>query len=302
MKRLTVIFSLCLLSGLALGRALVPQGFDIPKNQMPFANIAVAHPMDDITHGCPRTGTNDNNVYHQAQNAAKNDFTEAGSPVLMTFDDFVGLQKATDTAISHNAIELQGQYPKHRDQLKNQITAHGKSLGEGTLVTLEAYVYGAHYSNTKYNHYPNGPGTGEANNCKNDALDWNDIHIALISSPVGNQDECGTVTAEISPHYRPATWSKFHDGLNQEIENLLPGLLRHRVVEKQKSGDQLVRIKVTGPLFYDASHQPCTFQGANVVKRNSPARRSIWEIHPIYRIQLYNAQKQKWQELDDWAK
>ena len=76
------------------------------------------------------------------------------------------------------------------------------------------------------------------------------------------------------------------NGQIQEIETSLPGLLRHKVIENQSAGDWPLKVQITGPLFYDASHQPCLFNASGaVVKHNSPARRTIWEIHPAYRIQ-----------------
>lgn len=274
----------------------VAQKFETPKSDVPFSPIAESHPIDGK---CQRGGSDDGNEEHQAQNSAKNDFTEKGAPVTLTFSDFSRLQRDTDTAVDSGEIELKGKYPANRGQLQKRITVQGKPVGEGTVVRLEAYVYSAHYSNTRFNVYKGGNrGSGEANNCDNDAMDWNDIHIALIGSTTTGLDECNTVTAEISPHYRPKNWDRFHDGLNAEIEANLPGLLSHKVVEKQQGGDVPLHVRITGPLFYDASHSPCKLVNGKF-ERNSPARRSIWEIHPVYRVQVFD--KQKWVELDEWA-
>lgn len=274
----------------------VAQKFETPKSDVPFSTIAESHPIDGK---CQRKGSDDHNELHRAQNAAKNDFTEKGAPVTLTFNDFTRLQRATDSAIDNGKVELDHKYPADREQLKRQITVQGKPVGEGTLVRLEAFVFGAHYSNTKLNTYPGGKhGEGEANNCDNDELDWNDIHIALIGSTTTGLDECNTVTAEISPHYRPESWAAFHDGLNSDVEAVLPGLLRHKVVQRAKTGDEPLHVRITGPLFYDASHSPCKMVNGTL-RRNSPARRSIWEIHPIYRVEVFD---KKWVELNDWAK
>ena len=64
---------------------------------------------------------------------------------------------------------------------------------------------------------------------------------------------------------------------------------------------QQLRLRLTGPLFYDASHRPCVFSGGKVAERHAPERRSIWEIHPIYRIEVYDSMKQRWLDLDRWA-
>lgn len=221
-------------------------------------------------------------------------------PVVLGFDDFSGLQKATDQKIGSGQIQIVSGYPANRaTSLKKQTTVQGKLIGEGTLVTLEAYVFSAHYSNTKFNRYPhNQLSSGEANNCKCNRVDWNDIHIALVQSAnVDNQ--CASVNAEISPHCRSVLWSKFHDGRISEIENVLPSLLRHKVIEGKSGSDQPLKVRITGPLFYDASHKPCKFNNAGaVIERNSPARRTIWEIHPVYSIQRYDEAKNKWSELE----
>jgi hypothetical protein len=53
-------------------------------------------------------------------------------------------------------------------------------------------------------------------------------------------------------------------------------------------------VRLTGPLFYDASHDPCT-----PTKKSSPARRSIWEIHPLYGIEVKVGGQ--WQKFEDWV-
>ena len=153
--------------------------------------------------------------------------------------------------------------------------------------------------NTKYSLDAQGRGRhGEAVDCDSPELDWNDIHIALCPTEDVNTDECSTVTAEISPHYRPAVWSRFHDGQNTDVEAVLPGLLRHKVVQNHEEGTAPVRVRLTGPLFYDASHRPCSFDGAKVVERHGPERRTIWEIHPIYRIEVWDLKLKTWIDLD----
>ena len=53
---------------------------------------------------------------------------------------------------------------------------------------------------------------GEEVNCKKTGSEVNDIHIPLIDPTSPNPqtvDECNSVTAEMIPHFRPATWSEF---------------------------------------------------------------------------------------------
>jgi len=277
---------------------LAQSGFEIPISQLPFARIAVPH---DIDGRCAANGAIDNNVYHYAQNAAKNNFAVKGIPVALAFNDFSRLQAAGEKKIAAGEIVLQGKYPADRSRLRDLIKVGGRSVGEGSLVTLDAYVFSSQYANVKYNHdSKNRPGRGEAVNCNNPELDWNDIHIALSDNSRGETDECTTVTAELSPHYRPALWDRFHDGLNAEIEAILPGLLRRRVSSHKAKGDKPLYVRLTGPLFYDASHTPCKFDGNKITERHGPERRSIWEIHPVYRIQA--RVRNRWVDFDQWAK
>lgn len=246
-------------------------------------------------------GKNDPNKNHRAQNSAKNNFTVTGNAVPLTFSDFKSLQKATAEKIKKGIIKLDvNGYPNKRElTLKDQVSVNGEQIGEGTLVTLEAFVYAAHYSNTKFNRYENNKrGSGESNNCGCNRVDWNDIHIALVESDDPQTNECSSVTAELSPHYRPDLWSRFHDGRIGEIQNMLPGLLRNKVVGDLANGSPL-RVRLTGPLFYDASHKPCILNSAGkVIRRESPARQTIWEIHPVYSIEVFDTSKSKWVDLD----
>lgn len=124
---------------------------------------------------------------------------------------------------------------------------NGASIGEGTLVRFVAFILDAHNSNV---------GKGELVNCNRPEKEANDIHIELTKDPK-DDDACDSFTAEMSPHFRPQAWSE------------LPS---------QKIGNP---VRITGPLFFDGSHHPCA--GG---KRPSPQRISVWEIHPIYQIEV----------------
>src|SRR5262249_29319291 len=107
----------------------------------------------------------------------------------------------------------------------------------------------------------------------------NDIHLVLEEAP--GADVCERIIAEISPHLRPSTWAR----------HILQRLRRHPV-------------RVTGQLFFDSVHRPCTRQ-----KRHYPARISVWEIHPVYNIEVCKKkhlshcradQDWKWVPLPEW--
>jgi hypothetical protein len=293
------LFAVVVVCSLVFAQQQSQRKFETRIEEVPFARIAEAHEID---RRCPATGKEDGNIYHYAQNAAKNNFIATGIPVPLNFADFTRLQQVTQERIDAGKVVLQGKYPEDRARLRNLIKARGKLIGEGTVVSLQAYVFNANYANTKYSKLSDGRiGRGEAVDCDNPELDWNDIHVALSPSVKASTDECSTVTAEISPHYRPAVWSRFHDGQKPEIEALIPGLLKGRVVENQGREFHPLRLRLTGPLFYDASHRPCVFSKGKVIERHSPERRSIWEIHPLYRIEAYDATRRRWLDLDRWA-
>lgn len=125
-------------------------------------------------------------------------------------------------------------------------TPFGDMVGEGTLVVYVGYVLNAHFSDVS---------DGESVNCKMLGKINNDIHITLAGTPTANA--CAGIVAEIIPHFRPLAW--------EDITTM-----RH---------DHPVRI--VGQLFFDASHSPC-----RPGKPASPPRISIWEIHPIYSIEV----------------
>jgi hypothetical protein len=138
--------------------------------------------------------------------------------------------------------ELQfADYPK--------MQAAAQKLGEGKLVRIVAYVDRARYSDV---------GKGESVNCNLSGDIDNDVHVPLLAKPGAN--ECTSVTAEISPHYRPNAWTP---------ENL---------------NKQTMPVRITGQLLFDAEHKPCT-----KTKVEEPKRQSVWEIHPVYKVELCTA-------------
>ena len=139
--------------------------FETRIAELSFARIAETHEID---RRCPATGKADGNIYHYAQNAAKNNFTAKGSPIPLRFTDFTRLQQASQQQIDAGRILLQGKYPEDRTRLRNLIKVRGKAVGEGSVVSLEAYVFKANYANTKYSKLSDGRAArGEAVNCDN---------------------------------------------------------------------------------------------------------------------------------------
>jgi hypothetical protein len=144
---------------------------------------------------------------------------------------------------------------------------------------------------------------GEDVNCHNENEGENDIHINLVQrpappKPLKNDSDavkerkraarkaalCKAIVAEVIPHFRPAMF---------EVDNLDP-IFRKKVP-----------VRVSGQLFFDASHRPC----AGSTPRDSSVRGSLWEIHPIYSIDICKhntltqcsaANDQVWVPINDW--
>jgi hypothetical protein len=209
-----------------------------PSCTVPFDKIKAAHQIDDA---CPAEGTGKSPA-QQAQNTAKNNFCATGTPAEVTAVSFRKLQaKAKAASITFGS---DAHLPEDRTKLKDlYTTTNGDAIGEGSLVRLVAYVTTAHYSNVQ---------NGESVNCKRPGTENNDIHIVLGAAPT--TAPCQSVTAEMSPHFRPDTWTP-------------------KAVNKTNGHP----VRLTGQLFFDAAHQPCTpGHPAN------PKRISLWEIHPVY--------------------
>jgi len=211
--------------------------------QLPFEAIETEGLTIDST--CSIDGNSGDDVGKRLESEAKNNFCVDGSPVPVTYEDFTNLETAAD-----NIGGLRNLLKKNRDRLLDIFTqSGGTKIGEGRLVQFVGFLFDAHFSNV-------GKNKGELVNCKLPEEADNDIHIQLMKDAV-EKDPCNSVTAEMSPHFRPEAW------------NQLVGLQIDRP------------IRITGPLFFDGSHHPCHGD-----VRVSPNRISVWEVHPIYQFEV----------------
>ena len=170
----------------------------------------------------------------QLESESKNDFcAETSSPEVFDHQQLVDLQTTA------TAAKLKKSLPDRKVL---------EDMGEGKYVSYIAFVKDAHYSDVS---------KGEAVNCNIPGNDTNDIHIVLVQNP--GDDECTSTTAEMSPHFRPATWTP---------DNIMKASAGHP-------------IRVEGHLFYDGSHSPCT-----ATSRPNPKRASLWEVHPVYSFEV----------------
>jgi hypothetical protein len=234
------------------------------QTPLPFASIAVPHPIDRI---CGPTGKRTSPPNVQLQNRVKNNFCSRNGPEVVTPQTLVDLQSNTHLPFGHE------REPRDRRMLRD--------LGEGKVVRIKAYLIEAHHADV---------GTGESVNCDGKTEDQNDIHISLGALP--HTRECEGVTAEISPHYRPLSWNEIG---HFEIFNR--STQRYSVNHALAARLQSHPYRITGQLFFDASHDPCPC-GAT---RCGPSRASLWEIHPVYDIEVCRTGTRCNESIDaDW--
>jgi hypothetical protein len=251
-------------------------GFDAGCT-LPFDSIKQKHPI--IDDSCSVDGSKrDGGELSQgklAENHAKNNFCATGPPVDISYDDLLQLETARQDVHDSDLPDAAARSAK----LSNVISVNGHSIGEGTIVRLTIHLIEAHYADTKRS--PNAKTFGESVNCYRPSDEENDIHIVLGQQT--KDDECISVTAEMSPHFRPVKWTQ--DNVNSVSEH---------------------PIRVTGSLFYDSSHVIC-----QPGKKTAPKRASLWEIHPVYAFEVCTsstdleqckaAPESAWQPLDQFA-
>src|ERR1043166_344216 len=234
----------------------------LPLQLRPFTNQP-----QQIDFLCGNTGCFKNAANDQ-QNAQKNNFCASTASITpVTLKTFSALNDA-----SNNASSIpKGEPPPSRAALANIITLpSGKKLGEGKVLTFTGYVLDARHSNVDKDN-PLTAGNGESVQCNLLGCAYNDIHITLAEDP-NETKMCNTIVAEIIPHYRPPAWDLFDSPDYNNFFKTHP-------------------VKITGQLFFDGSHVPCTAEGK---AGNNPARDNakdferlaLWEIHPIYAIDV----------------
>jgi len=257
-----------------------------PGDCLPFNSTAKHSPIDVTCGPDGRT----NSAGTKLQNETKNNLCGQGDPVqisLATLEDLHHqvvnqrrFQFGSDPLLNRNSDR--SALADFQTTDSNQNTVH---LGERKLVTLTAFVLEA-----KHDDVPQLGFSGESVNCKDLTLAGNDIHIALVESSDQvtawqsgtrarkSQIECTSVTAEIIPHFRPELWNRFDS--NETTGPLVGGF--------PVGG---IKVRITGQLFFDASHDPAGCR--------PPLRRSSWEIHPVYKIEVDNGSG--FESFDKWT-
>jgi hypothetical protein len=258
----------------ALGCAPVAQGrpFKLrPGCKLPFDAIKTARAIDGIcpVGGCSELGnTSQQPTPHQLMNIAKNNFCATNSAVPVSYNDFVNLQQASNKLKAAAPAWWTGLLPSDRTKLPKVASSGGgrsQKVGEGTKVVFVGFIREAKYDDTQ---------TGEDVNCKIGGKGLvgtsdNDIHISigltqLTQTPAATADRCQSLTAEISPHFRPAVWEKIVSTSFRKVLQTHP-------------------VRITGTLMMDAEHVPCV---NGTIRSGNPVRISVWEIHPVYAIDI----------------
>jgi hypothetical protein len=176
-------------------------------------------------------------------------------------------------------------------------STEGDTIGEGSYVQFVGYILEGHF------------GGGESVNCGDTKRRNVDIHLALTTEKpttldLSNYDsECTSITAELTGHRRPVDWEILgrmtKSGKGQK---LIGGQAKLADEDLQRP------VRLRGQLMFDASHSLCS--GGHRTTGN-PARRSGWEIHPVYSIDVCNVktlslckfdQESRWTPLDVWLK
>jgi hypothetical protein len=230
-------------------------------------------PPQAIDKVCPIEGSfiNNDTPELRAQNRAKNSFCAEGAsgapdlPLRMT----LGLFDTLQNKVGKMDIQFGGPRLRNADRSRLQNLATNsdrKSVGEGSYVVFVGYVINSFVS------------AAESVNCYRPGEAFHDIHIELGLS--ASDPLCDRVTAEIIPHFRPAAYSQF------QFKKFAQFLKTHP-------------IRITGQLFYDGSHTPCIngLPGEGLM-----ARRSNWEIHPVYFIDVCRNKRLSSCKFDDESK
>jgi hypothetical protein len=253
---------------------------------LPFHQDTSAQPIDNK---CDAGGTTQDGP-KGLQNRQKNNLCATGPAVTLSMADFMSLQRqAKALGVAFGASNAGGQHtenlPDDRSTLQSGPlhTVAGSAIHEGDKVQIVAYMIEPHPSDV-----PSGEdvncGYGSSNRARHQegqaaAIADNDVHmnLAMVSSiepaPGRNDPDkasklatrnaalCKTIVAEVIPHYRPSS-------------------LRADALASIASQGKPVR--VMGQLFFDASHYPCT----GSTSHGPPVRGSLWEVHPIYSLDV----------------
>jgi hypothetical protein len=264
-----------LVIGMVVAASAHAQPFVLGCPAAPYQAIASPHAIDE---SCPAEGTPSSPAL-AAEYRAKNNLCATGTPTPLTLADFLQLQ----TIAEGLPIPLgdRSRAVDDRSVLQHLYRSGDQLIGEGDVVRLMAYIVEARPTGET----PHADGTcGEGVNCRQCGAEQNDIHIALADR--ASKAACAGIVAEMIPHLRPTAWTPAH--LQQTMGRL---------------------VRITGQLFFDSRHhtRPCH----DTQHPADPPRVSLWEIHPVYAVEVCTAQDPAdcqdtdaavWKPLDAWGR
>jgi len=226
----------------------------------PFGTATMVHAIDNT---CAISG-DAASPGDQAQDRQKNNLCAKGPARVITIKDLTALQQAVDAAGVDYGAELGSKLhagpPSDRSSLFTKLPS--SSPREGDLVSFVGYIVDAR------------SGSLETVNCDCGKPDQTDVQIVVADHPLNLQAKPTSVAdrdtelcsnsfiAETIPHRRPAAL---------ELAAIEPLRYKKAIV------------KITGQLFFDASHRPC--YGSAHTKAD-PSRLTVFEIHPVYDIEV----------------
>lgn len=236
-----------------------------PSCTLPFDAIKTQQPIDGTCPAGGHSALTGGGQPHVQQNLAKNNFCVTGDPTSISYNAFVALQTAVNK-MSNLTWGSGEKMPADRTPLQNlNIKDGGRSLtvGEGSKVSFVGYVMAYEFADAE---------KGEDVNCDMSGDGNNDIHLTLrtvpgliLKKPAGATDpRCNSVSAEVSPHFRPAAWAQLAAASSNALFTKYP-------------------LRITGALTFDAEHLPCVNGKPH---SGSPVRISVWEIHPVYSVDV----------------
>ena len=212
-------------------------------------NVASAQtstqPCQPNLDSCPPRGCALVNTPEALVNELKRTFPPAGTPVLLTLNDFESLQTQAKQLVGQNVALSK----ITRAKLKNLNSSTGK-VSEGDLVEVTGFVVGLE------DHLPRSFVGGESVNCRIHGTLANDFHIPLAEDSEASPFEA--IVVEMIPQKRPATWT---------------------LAKLRKFAKDGIPVLVRGQLFYDNKHR-VNDDPDNPIG-GQPKRRSLWEVHPV---------------------
>jgi hypothetical protein len=267
----------------AVSTATAQDQFKLPCAQPQYPAPATSGLMIDgqcVVQGASKEV--DDNPAEGDQNKAKNNFCgqEDGGTVSTT--DMKNLQGKVQQDPSIN-FGNSGSHPgPTTDRTKLQNLGQ---LSEGKTVVFTGFVLKARQESAESVNCELGKPVKGVKLSAKDKLAMNalhDIHISLVDSKT-TTNECESIVAEMSPHHRPAEWIQ-------------------KNVDKVRG--KKLRVRVTGQLFFDSSHNlPCV-GGNPPAHSGNPVRVALWEIHPIYTFEVCpkgTCTTSGWKSLSDWV-